>query len=394
MNLRQRLAGRVVASLPRQGPLTVSPGVQSGFEQRYWSVPSDVAVGGSDLWPVGFSSLVVPTAGAVAQGMTEVDSGAADPPSGPPAVAVDIETTGGLGRAAIPFILGAAWHDAVGTVVVMQWTLREPGAEMPMLLDFVTRLRGLVPPGQRGPRLLSFNGASFDLPVLRTRLQRLGLQGGLGEVTHVDLLTASRRLWRDRVPNCRLTTLESRKLGVRRVGDMEGAEVAEVFPQLLAAPADPWALAQLERARRHNRGDLLGLLALAALVGRQLRASEHPIEVLRAAQHYLRQGQEAQAWERLAALHRAPQALGRELVREYAWLRAELQRRRGDLSGAAEQWRWLCTNYPGDLEAHERLAKYLEHVAGDFEAALRVARASRCPCSRRISRLERKRGAV
>lgn len=381
MNLRSRLAGRTnVTKTPPARALG------AGFVRRTWTVPVGVPMGTRDVCPPGFSGLVVPTADAVREGMLEVDP---EPyREGPPVVAVDLETTGGLGRSSIPFIVGAAWHDASsGAVLITQWTLQRPEAEAPMLLDALRSLG--CGRESAGSRLLSFNGASFDLPVLRSRIERLGVGADLGSVRHVDLLTAARRLWRDRLPNCRLATLEAQVLRVRRIGDMDGAEVAEVFPQWLAAPNDPWALAQLERAQRHNRGDLVGLIALAAAVGHKLRSSEHPIEILRAAQHYARLGQDEQAWRRLEQL---PAGLERpEILRDALRLRAELLRRRGDLAGAAEHWGRLCREHPHEGEAHDRLAKYLEHVVGDFEAALCVARGAPTPCPRRIARLERKR---
>jgi len=306
---------------------------------------------------------------------------------GPPAVAVDLETSGGFGQAAVPFIVGAAWHSGEDTIHVMQWTLEDARAEAPMLLDFVRRVTSLAEHGR--PRLLSFNGASFDLPVLRSRLTRAGAGSALASVHHLDLLTAARRLWRGRFPDCRLTTLEARTLGVRRVGDMSGAEVAEVFPQLQAEPDDPWVRSQLERAKRHNRGDLLGLLALAAKVGQHLRDPVGPAEALRSAQHYMRAGQHEEAWQRLQGIDR-PESLPAELRIVYVRAYAELARRRGNVEEAAAQWRWLCTHDPGNIEAHEQLAKYLEHVVQDFSAALRVARSSRCPCPRRLARLARK----
>lgn len=393
MNLRDRLA---LARPPVGGParsrraasVPSSPPAAAGYVQESWSVRCGAALGPSDILPSGFSSLALPSRTALIEGLRELETGPTC--GGPPAVAVDLETTGGFGQAAVPFIVGAAWHTEEDTICITQWTLEDGRGEAPMLLDVVRRLVGLAGRSPTsGPRLLSFNGASFDLPVLRGRLRRAGAGAALDVVSHVDLLTAARRLWRGRVPDCRLTTLEARMLDVRRLGDMAGAEVAEVFPQLLANPGDPWVRGQLERAKRHNRGDLLGLLALGAKVGQHLRAPVGPTEALRSAQHYLRSGQHDAAWQRLETIPSAD-SLPAELRVTYVRARAELCRRRGNPEGAAAQWQWLCTHDPGNIEAHEQLAKYFEHVVRDFGAALRVAESSRCPCPRRLARLVRK----
>ncbi|HGG58125.1 MAG TPA: tetratricopeptide repeat protein [Nannocystis exedens] len=74
-----------------------------------------------------------------------------------------------------------------------------------------------------------------------------------------------------------------------------------------------------------------------------------------------------------------------------AWaLVAKLLRRRGDLAQSATIWARLCELRPGDPEAHEALAKLLEHHLHDLPRALRVASASSVPCARRLARLRRK----
>jgi len=354
-------------------------------------MPVGVPFGQTTTVPVGFERYVVPRGEALQGSMAHVHRGCAGAVS---PVAFDIETSGGLGRSAVPFLLAAAWHES-GEVRLVQWTLRDPNGEAEMLVDFARCVLGLA----GAPRLLSFNGGSFDLPVLRTRMRRLGVWTDELEHRHVDLLVAVRRLWREALPNCRLSTLEARILRVHRCGDMPGVEVAEVFPQLLASPRDPWVLQQLERARRHNRGDVLSLLGLAASAGARLQAPCSPIEALRAARHYLREGKPAEAVARLEGVIDQAGSHPRTLECELRGQLAESYRRVGQREAAAAQWRWLVERSPppggqAQAQAHEHLAKYLEHVVHDYAGALQLAQVADPPCARRITRLERKLAAL
>jgi len=80
----------------------------------------------------------------------------------------------------------------------------------------------------RSGMLVSFNGKSFDMPMLR---DRLGLHhiDRPPEPPHLDLLHPARRRWRKVLPDCRLQTLEWKICGRRRSGDIPGEEIPAVY---------------------------------------------------------------------------------------------------------------------------------------------------------------------
>jgi uncharacterized protein YprB with RNaseH-like and TPR domain len=183
----------------------------------------------------------------------------------PAFVALDTETTG-LGGAAgtLAFMIGLAWPEAEG-MVIEQWWLRALGGEAAMLRAVAARLSAL-----RGPQtsLLTFNGLSFDLPLLRRRFARHRVdQGALGG-SHLDLLPPARRLGRAPGGDARLTTLERAHLGVIREGDVEGSAIPAAFWRWLEAPGDPGASAVISQIHAHNAVDLAVLPALAAALAR------------------------------------------------------------------------------------------------------------------------------
>jgi hypothetical protein len=108
--------------------------------------------------------------------------------------------------------------------------------------------------------LVTFNGRTFDLPLLETRylLARASWWGA--ELPHRDLYPVARALWRGRAGDCRLSTLEAALLGLDRGDDLPGALVPQVYFRYLRT-RDPGAL---PRVFAHNRWDLVALAGLHA----------------------------------------------------------------------------------------------------------------------------------
>jgi uncharacterized protein YprB with RNaseH-like and TPR domain len=133
-------------------------------------------------------------------------------------VFLDLET-GGLGSACV-FLAGTMrWNGE--DYVLRQYFARHYGEEGG-LLDQVSRSL------TDAEALVTFNGKSFDVPMLRDRALRHRVDLRLPEL-HVDLLHHSRAAWRGKVPNCRLTTLEAYVCRRRRVGDVNGDEVPGLY---------------------------------------------------------------------------------------------------------------------------------------------------------------------
>jgi hypothetical protein len=231
--------------------------------------------------------------------------------------------------------------------------------------------------------------------VLSARLVRWHPRhASLRPPVHVDLLAIARRVLSG-VPalaDHRLGTLERRLLAIERVGDVSGAEVAHILQRALVAPSDPWARAARGRVLAHNRADVLTPLLLVARLAAIVRAPSDRTEALGAARQLEAIGRPAEALARLEAILPHARPVDRTAI-AVALAAAELRRRSGDHFGAATLWARVCAWDPGHVEAHERLAKHLEHRRHDPAAALAVARASHAPCARRLDRLARKAAA-
>ncbi|MFA6314419.1 MAG: ribonuclease H-like domain-containing protein [Sterolibacterium sp.] len=106
--------------------------------------------------------------------------------------------------------------------------------------------------------LVSFNGKSYDLPLLATRYRLLGRTNPLNGLSHLDLLHPLRRIYGRQFSDCRLKTLEEQVLGHRRDNDLPGSEAPTAWLDWLKGRET----SKLAEVARHNRGDVLAMAGL------------------------------------------------------------------------------------------------------------------------------------
>ena len=179
-------------------------------------------------------------------------------------LAFDTETTGlagGTGTRA--FMIGAAdWRD--GGLRIRQLCITRLAAEEAMLRAFAGWLDG-------DTVLVSYNGKSYDRPLLSTRYRLARLPDPVFERHHIDLLHPVRRRYRGVWSNCRLATAERELLGVLREDDLPGAEAPGAWLAYLRGGS----AAKLRRVGLHNAQDLRSLCGLLeALQDRDLREAD------------------------------------------------------------------------------------------------------------------------
>ncbi|MCU0937531.1 MAG: ribonuclease H-like domain-containing protein [Gammaproteobacteria bacterium] len=271
---------------------------------------------------------------------------------------LDTETTGlagGTGTTA--FLVGLARLEG-GALLVRQYLLTRFGGE-PALL------RAVADFGRGAGTLVSFNGKSFDLPLLAARYRLAGQPDPFQGWPHADLLHPVRRAFARRWDDCRMATLEDRLLGFTRPTDLPSAEVPEVWLRWLRH-RDP---GRLPLVLDHNRWDLVSLAALLSALAAAYAAPErHGADPLAVARHRGAREGPASARALLAASRARLDTRGlHELAR--------LARRDGDGTLAVEVWTELADR--GDtraLEARalEALAKHAEHAERDPVRARRL----------------------
>jgi hypothetical protein len=272
-----------------------------------------------------------------------------------PAVFLDTETTGlAGGTGTVAFVVGIARTEGA-SLTVTQWLLTAFHGEPGLLVELAAALAGAA-------TLVTYNGRSFDAPLLQARYRLTGLPDPLPALAHLDLLHPTRGAFGRRWPDCRLQTAERELLGLERIGDIPGHAIPEVwFRWVRSGHAD-----QLPEVIEHNR---LDLVALAALLPRLAAAQQDPVghaaDPVAVTRQRLRKGEEDTVYAYLLD--------NRDRLDPRALLTlARMARRRRDWEVAIGIWSHLAT--ADDTEALECLAKFHEHVGHDAQAALAITR--------------------
>lgn len=160
---------------------------------------------------------------------------------------MDIETTGLSNRPL--FLIGAmVWRD--GKFSIRQYFARHYGEERAVLSLYVEALRS-------ASGLVTFNGASFDVPFIRKRCERHGLPAP-PLVPNLDLLHVCRRVWGNFLPNCKLVTLEEQVCGRRRRGDIPGSLIPAAYQNYVQTGETH----EMAAAVKHNALDLAAMADL------------------------------------------------------------------------------------------------------------------------------------
>src|ERR1700676_4994387 len=169
---------------------------------------------------------------------------------------LDTETTGlAGGTGTYAFLIGLAWWDA-GGLQVEQLFMRDFTEEHSVLCQLAARLA-------ERPVLVTFNGKTFDWPLLENRFRMTRSISVPSLAAHLDLLHPARALWKFRLGTVRLTDLEREVLnptllGWCRQGDVSSRFIPQFyFDYLRGGPPEP-----LLGVARHNQMDLRGLAAL------------------------------------------------------------------------------------------------------------------------------------
>ncbi len=261
---------------------------------------------------------------------------------------LDTETTGlAGGSGTYAFLVGVAWWDS-GGLQVEQFFMRDFAEEHSLLLALDERM------AERRV-LVTFNGKSFDWPLLETRFRMTRAIPPRIPAIHLDLLHPARQLWRPRLKSVRLAELERHVLRVSpgsrldwsRDYDVDSSQIPEIyFNYVRGGSVEP-----LVPVIRHNQMDLRGLAALSGhilemIAGQQdvgpsedLMVPDEALDLYGMSRFFGRRGEPALARRTcMAAL-----ATGLPGEHDGAARRdlARLAKRAGDLGSAVEMWETL-----------------------------------------------------
>ncbi len=297
-----------------------------------------------------------------------ISEGAA--PSAPPAewAFLDTETTGlagGTGTCAFLVGVGRITPDGFR---VRQFFMRDYAEEASLLAALAEHLAPFRV-------LITYNGRTFDQPLLETRYRLNRTRPPFTKMAHhVDLLYGARRLWKLRYESCRLVDLETQVLGYEREGDVPGSLIPYLYFEYLRTRH----AGRLQPVFEHNALDILSLACLTGIVPNAFKdtgALRHGTEIVGMGRWLLKTGDPAEA---RALFSRAVDAgLPDALLFKTLWEIAALDRKLGAEEQALAGWNELATaRNPYRVKALEELAKYEEHRAKNPARALEWTRAA------------------
>jgi hypothetical protein len=384
--LQRRLATLRAARAPRPAPRredVASAGRQGGAARAERLA---AAVGGELLdGPAGHLVRVEPETIALPLERPRLASLPGQPPADARLVCLDTETTG-LGTAAgtLAFLVGLGWWEG-DRFRQVQLLCPDHGDEAALL----AAVDAAIPPDAW---LVTYNGRGFDWPLLVTRY-RLIRRAAPVHAGMLDLLPHVRRLFRHRLGDARLVTVERELLGVRRDGDVGGWEIPERYLAFVhgggAAPLAPVVT--------HNAEDVRSLGRLLVHLDRRYadpdrRRLAPAGDLVALARGYTRERRhdaalgcldEADAGWRPPALASDAWPCGvaspaitvsRERIRAE---RARTLRRLGRPADAAAAWEAIAVaGGPGAAHAWVEVAKVREHALADHAGALAATAAA------------------
>jgi uncharacterized protein YprB with RNaseH-like and TPR domain len=301
---------------------------------------------------------------------------------------LDTETTGlAGGSGTCAFLIGVGSIDAAG-FRVRQFFMRDYCEEASVLHSLAAYLA-------RFEVLVTYNGKSFDQPLLETRYTMCRARHPFASMAHLDLLHGARRLFKLRLESCRLVNLEYQILGLEREGDVPGDLIPYYYFEYLRSRH----AFRLIPIFHHNVLDIVSLACLTGLIPAAFRDPEnmqarHGADLLGLARWLQMSGrlEESHRLMRRAVDMGLPdQHLFRALFET-----GNLEKKLGLEHAAVATFTDLSLGpNPFRGRAYEELAKHYEHREKNYRMALECARAARCvedsgPLAARQKRLETK----
>ena len=301
---------------------------------------------------------------------------------------LDTETTGLAGGSGTYAFLIGVGRIARDGFRIRQFFMREFSEEASLLSALESHLRQFEV-------LITYNGRTYDQPLLETRFRMLRQRPPFSSLPHLDLLHGARRLWKLRFESCRLVDLENQILGVERQGDLPG----ELIPYFYFEYLRTQEIFRLVPIFHHNAIDILTLACLTAVVPWAFHPAgtmqfSHAAEMIGLARWWRQAGE----LENALALFR--QAVERnpadDLLFRTLWDIALIEKKLGrehaalpvltDLAAVRNCWR---------VPALEELAKYYEHRERNYSMALEMTLAAldagpTPALERRAARLQKK----
>lgn len=276
-------------------------------------------------------------------------------------VFLDTETTGlNGGTGTLAFLVGIGRFDEKGFQLT-QYMVEDPSEEAAMLLE-------LSNDTENNEAVVTFNGKTFDMPLLKTRYILNKQPVPFSNWGHLDLLHLSRRIWRHRLSNLSLKDLEQEILHLPRSSDeVPGWMIPEIYFNFLHTGDGT----QLKNVVYHNAMDIISLAALYLFISRMLQEiifknQIHDRDAFAIGQLYENIGEIEKAIEiyRYCLTTKVQGSSNIEIVLRLALL----FKKKMNWDEAVPLW--IEASESGNFDSNIELSKYYEHEVKEYDQAI------------------------
>jgi hypothetical protein len=275
---------------------------------------------------------------------------------------IDTETTGlSGGTGTIPFLIGFGYFDQSG-FKLGQLILENPKNEPAQLVEFTKVL-------QLFENTITFNGKSFDLPLIHTRFTLNKIPDPFVRFSHIDLLHLSRKIWKSRLADRSLKELEKHILHYSRSSDeVPGWMIPQIYFDFLKSGDGTL----LRNVSYHNAIDVVSMAALYIKINQMLndtldRQNIDLSDLFSIGQMYEQINENEKALNIYNICFTSSKFHGIDLINLCRHM-AVLHKKQENWSDASNYWT-ICTELD-DMESCIALAKYNEHIVKNSSEAL------------------------
>ncbi|ADC51249.1 hypothetical protein BpOF4_16000 [Alkalihalophilus pseudofirmus OF4] len=281
----------------------------------------------------------------------------------------DTETTGlSSGAGNRIFLLGFG-QVTDKEVIIKQYFLPGPEAEVSFYHHFLTDVSNMK-------NLVTYNGKAFDWPQVKTRHTFVRDQvPKLPKFGHYDLLHASRRLWKEILPSCKLSVVENEILGFIRVEDTPGYLAPMLYFDFLQEQDPDFVTGII----KHHEWDMLSLITLYIHLSKSLFKAEkkeeslHTIEKHEIARWFDYIGEKEKALELYEDIISSDRPAEKDILFKTMHQAAKLLKQNKDFESAKSYFYRLLEHQAYAIDSAIELSKILEHKDKNINKAFELA---------------------
>jgi len=278
------------------------------------------------------------------------------------AVFIDTETTGlAGGSGTLAFLIGVGFFQR-NDFKILQFFISDYDKETAALYSLSKLL-------EKFKSIVTFNGKSYDIPLLEARYMLSRMESPLQKIFHLDLLASARRVYKERLESVSLSSLETNILSLKREGDIPGYEIPSVYFKFLK-DNNPYPLKPIFY---HNQMDILSMVTLTTSMA---HAFKNPVYSATCEnQDYYCLGR---VFEDMGMIEQSIKCYEKALqvhgVREKSHTQLSLlYKRLGRWQEAERLWIAMVKSNIRPVFALVELAKYYEHKLKDYDRAAKAA---------------------